>query len=153
MSAEQEQKPVGPSGPMRRPWPSDEAVVEMAKLTPAPRDEEGSALHVPRVPIPEGMESLEFVVLMDLCSLYAQKEHLTDEHWDHAAKEINALEKKGLLMESWEASPHDENPVVTVTQMIPTLYCSLVCVSLTEPYQWYYDQFDSKPEINQQDNP
>jgi len=142
----------GPSGPLRRSWPSDEVVVEMAKLTPAPRDEESSSLHVPRIPVPEGMEAREFVVLMDLCCLYARKEHLTDEHWDTHTEEINALQKKGLLMEPWEVSPHDETPVVTVVQMIPTLYCMLVCVSLVEPVQWYLDPFDPPPKFENQED-
>jgi len=142
----------GPTGPsIRRKLPDAETVVEMTKNTPAPMMpvwEDGFHLH--KIPFPDDVNPGAFIVLLRFCSKYVNRKLITEEDWE-AEDEINELIKLGLLMESFEASPHDKNSQTFVHQYIPTLYCHLTCISMTEPYQWYLDPFEPIQDFDKEE--
>jgi hypothetical protein len=118
------------------PEPSAELVVKMCKHAPAPMDNVFGAMAIPTA-MPDWLTSIEFVVLMGICGKFAQNQPISDEDWEKHEEEINTLIEKGLVIESFEK--FGEVP----QQVIPTLYCSLCCISLTEPFHWEAIKWDA----------
>lgn len=143
MICPENKQPEGPSGPSSDEQseipvlkkclePTPELIVERCKNAPAPRDDDFDGMALPSS-LPDWITPMELIALLGICAKYAERLPIQDQDWYRHQDEINSLMRKGLLIESYEN--YGEVPM----QIIPTMYCSLCCVSLTHPYQWEGD--------------